>query len=703
MVLVNLLLLVGVILFSVIGGLIGAKKAVGRKAVNLGLLIASFFVAVLVLSSGAFDFVGNLVAELIMEGETGMETVSSLVSGLINFFIKVFIFDILFWVGYGLLKIIVLIVISIAKVNKTQYFVKPKKEDGANVVAGVLGGVTAWFFCLLSLLPIFALSSLLSTAVVEASKEEYSDTYAYELAETFNEEYTFLTDKSYVNYAAKFTGARGLVNFALKSFGKSEIVIDGNANEYNVYSLFKEVATLGVDGVILYERSMTGGHTYGEMHVVVDMVETCAGSPALVSLSAVLVQSADVGGEGVLGEVLSSVTNGAENLQNDILVIKNILENFFEKNKDKEFTAEHLSEDLVEYILDQQNADQIVDNVCRLSSFKNVTAVLSSYGIFTICEMMEIPENKEDALEMLYQDLLTEVNDRSVSKINFSDLDGFIDYLSDNQIKVEDYREQNRDQETGEDDVAILNYDEYFERSKKIIKTLDCYKVETLDDKTVYYADNGEIYVYDNETDLWSSALNDTNLKTLEVFAKYLISKADTYIQNEQEINREELISLINDFQFALSGGEHVAFNQEYSKKISNEENFTTELITEEVVLSKVDKNADVTNGSNALKEILLTASVVLSLGESDGDVAGTLLANFSQVGKVLDALSNFGVTKEVPEVLLKAIAQNKNYSSYFAFESIVKITNNVKNGTSTYTELFTAIQSLYEIANELL
>ena len=703
--LINLSLLLSVILFSVVGGLIAAKKALGKKAVNLALLLVAFFGTVIVLSAGVLDVLGDLLMNLIGE-ELG--AIGGIASGFINFIIRVFVFDIVFWVVYLVLKIVASIVLAIIRVKRFSAFQKPQKN---NVVAGVLGGVTAWFFCLLSLLPIFAITTLATPALAEASKEEYSDTYAYELATVVNDKYSFVTDNSYVNVAAKITGARALINYALNSFGEAEFESNGVTTEYNVYGLIREVATLGVDGVVLYERSMSGGHTYGEMHVVVDMVETLSGSSSLVSMASGLISSnvTEIGGEGIMGEVLGSVTNSltgdnAElNLQNDLAVIKDILDDFITKNNDKEFLADHISDDLVEYLLDKDNADKIVENLSHLSSFKEVTTALSSYGVYAICEMMEIPENKQDAFEAFNAKLLTELNDRSVSVIDYEDLDGFIKYLSDNQITVEGYRQDNVDAESGEDDVAIQNYDEYFSRTDKVNSVFVNYQIEELDGKRVYISSNGETYIYDEASDLWSAS-SLTEIKNAHMLSEFLVKKVDLFLESDTEITKNSFNDFLNEFISQNSNAnEYANFNVSFAQKLLSVDAFTTTLITEEDVISSVDEDADVSNAASALKEILVSASIVLEMGGGNGDIAEVLLNNFSQVGKVLDALHGYGITKNIPETLLKAIAQKEEFSAYFAYESIVKITDNVKQGKSTYTELFTAVQSLYKIASEVL
>lgn len=712
MFLINLLLLLCFVLICLISGLIALKKAVMKKAINLVLLFVSFGASSLILGFGALNFIGDFVLTLLegnIEGLGSLGTASALIVGLVNFLVDVILFDLLFWIIYGFLKLVCLIIISATPLKTKTLFKKP--ENGkTGAVSAVLAGVTTWFFCIFSLLPLFAISSLVTPALNEASKEEYSDTYAYEIAQVVNEKYSFLTDASFVNKAATVTGARGLINLSLNAFGDVEIEENGVITECNVYDLLKDVTALGTDGVIAYEMAVAGGHTYKDMQVLVGVMDVCSNSPSLASLATSVISSELVPNEQdtVLGEILNCVTvqftgeHGAENFSNDLMVIRNLLNDFIEKNADKEFVPEHIADDLLEYLLDKNNADDIVNNLSSLSSFKDVTAVLSSYGVYSICEMMDIPANKEGAFNSLYQDLITELNDKSYNRVNFEDLDEFIKYLSANQIPVSEYKEQNKNTETGEDDVAIVNYEGYFNRTQKIVNVFDKYGVEEFDDTRTYVLKSGDIYVYDKENDLWSK-LDSQTIKNPFLLAEYLIKKVDLVIDNG-EFSEENVKTALLNFATEYSGkSAYATFNANFAEKIRSLDNFTTSLITEEEILSKIDKTADVSGGAEPLKEILISASIVLNLGDGDANVFETLLNNFGQVGKVLDALGNYGITKSVPETLLKAIAQREEVSAYFKYDSIIKITENVKNGTSTYEELFVSIESLYKIANELI
>ena len=61
MVLINLLLVLTILFFSVLAGIKAVKKSAGKKIVNFAILLVSFFCAALILSAGLFDFVGNFL------------------------------------------------------------------------------------------------------------------------------------------------------------------------------------------------------------------------------------------------------------------------------------------------------------------------------------------------------------------------------------------------------------------------------------------------------------------------------------------------------------------------------------------------------------------------------------------------------------------------------------------------------------------
>ncbi len=713
--LANFLLLVCFVLFSVIGGLIACKKAVGKKVCNFALLLVSFFACVITLSSGALDFLGDMIGEMVgLNGEN--LSLGNLPNALINFSIRVIVFDIVFWIVYAVLKIVTAIVLAIFRISKTALFKKPETA-GAKVVSGVFGGLTAWFWCLFSLIPIFAFTWIATPALAAADNKKYDQTYAYEVAEEINGKYSFLTENSTLCQFASLTGAKQLVEFALNSFGQTQIEINGVKTTSNVYSMMKDVARVGADAAIVYELSLSSGNTYGDLDLLVEVLDICEHSPEISTLAASFIKTMvpQNGGDqsqaegDLVSELLPTILGafegegGGKNMQNDLRAIKNILSDFIEHNKDKDFSLELMSQDLMDYIMDDKGLESLFNNLASLSSFKDVTVVLSNFGVSAICDMLVLPGSQQDVYENLINNLVTEVHEGVVStNLNYDEVENFLEYLSDNDKTVQQYIN-----EFGED-VAVQYYNAHLELTEKIFGVFKDAKIQAFDDKMVFVGNNAN-YVYDSQTDKWQTVVDLSECNSVYHLIKYLIQE----VQQNNELTAQILLSHLQAYVSKnQSSTGYIVYNTNFAQKLLSPnaqellmpDAFETQLMTKEIIVSKVKADANPENPAQSLKGLIKAATKVLDLAtESEGEMTDLLLANFGQVGVVLDALYQYEITTDIPEVLLKAISEVKEFAEYLDYNAISDLTENVKAGDTTYEDFFKTVEALYKVANGLI
>ena len=79
------------------------------------------------------------------------------------------------------------------------------------------------------------------------------------------------------------------------------------------------------------------------------------------------------------------------------------------------------------------------------------------------------------------------------------------------------------------------------------------------------------------------------------------------------------------------------------------------------------------------------------------------VMDNFHLAGRLVDNLQSFEMTKELPEHLLLAITQSREYGKYFVADSMAELSQNVKDGKATYEQLFTSVQALYGMINQFI
>lgn len=124
----------------------------------------------------------------------------------------------------------------------------------------------------------------------------------------------------------------------------------------------------------------------------------------------------------------------------------------------------------------------------------------------------------------------------------------------------------------------------------------------------------------------------------------------------------------------------------------------------DEMLASIIKKESYDQEDKQAFAKMISTAALFASKfdGETDSTV-GIVLSNFSLVGRLLDAFQAFELTSELPSKLLISITSNVDYGKYFVDSTVVKMTENVKNGLSTYEELFSSVQAIYKIVNQVI
>lgn len=99
-------------------------------------------------------------------------------------------------------------------------------------------------------------------------------------------------------------------------------------------------------------------------------------------------------------------------------------------------------------------------------------------------------------------------------------------------------------------------------------------------------------------------------------------------------------------------------------------------------------------------KMISAVAEIGSRFNSVDGDAFNVILSDFSAIGTALDAISAFTATADVADGILLAASENETYGKYFADDSVKEMIENVREGNTTYYELFATVEAMYNIAN---
>lgn len=729
--LINLAIFLLVLASCLFAGIRATKKAPGKKIGAFIAVMAAFFTTTALLAGGTLDFLSDILFVLLSSGIVALTEVvalGSVTSILCAFITRVLLFDIVFWIVYILYKLVLKIIIAIIFGKRVKFFL-PSESKGGKVVAGVAGGVTRWYWSMFSILPIFALLSMFTPALQTMDKQEYSTTYVHEIGQTVNKDFSFLTEKGLLVQIGKYTGANALLDYSVDSLATGTMInAQGQQTECNVHKLLQDLINAGVDGAAIYEITLSGTCTYGDLEGAVILIEDLTQNEVVLYIVSDLMGMVETGqgDEAVdvdplvdlIGQMMESYSGekGAENISNDFSKVTEILSAFVASNKDKTFDVDRIEHDLTEYVFDEENMGQVIATLSEFSHFKQTAALFLDMGVATVCEGLGIESDKEDAYQKFSTLMVEQLNDKDSGIIDYEDLDAFVKSLAKDNVSVSAYAEA-----YGEHHPGVVNHKRYISRFEKFSTLIKNQHFESMDNTVLFYSESEDcLYAYDNVKEKWSiyteSAKNNPSL-----LIDYLIREVNALIIEEEDfvagggalpdggfvITEDDFTNCLREATtngklrqtYLGTSSTMLEFNEKIARKMMSVENFETELVYSEDVMSAINLDADIANQTKELGDVISAVSDVFDIIENTEDPTA-IIKNFSEIGTLMDSLVALDLTSEMPEVLLRALAQNEDLAVYFEYDSVVKIIENIKQGKSTYYELCSSIQALYNIAN---
>lgn len=731
--LINLAIFLLLLASCLFAGVRASKKAPGKKIGAFIAVMAAFFITTMLLSSGTLDFLADILFGLLASGLgmlTDVASLGSVASIICSFLTRIFLFDIIFWIAYLLCKLVIKIIIAIIFGKRVKFFL-PSEKKGGKIIAGVAGGLTRWYWSMFSILPIFALLSLFTPALQTMEKKEYSSTYVYEIGQTVNKDFSFLTEDALLVQIGKYTGANALLDYSIDSLATGTMInSQGKQTQCNVHKLLQDFINAGVDGAAIYEITLSGETTYGDLAGAVIIIENVTKNEVVLYVLSDYIgemregqQAGDSGDEqdpmqDLVNQMMDFYASeeGADNMANDFSKITSVLSSFIEANKDKTFDPDRIVDDLTEFVLDEQNMSEVITTLSEFSHFKQTAALFLDMGVVSVCEGLGIDLDEEQAYEKFTTSMLDQLNDKEDGTINNQELDQFIKMLAVENVSVGAYAEA-----YGEHHPGVVNHKKYMARYEGFRTVIKNQYFESMDQSVFFYSESEEcLYVYDDVTDRWAKYTGSVT-NNASVLIDYLVREVNAliveendYVASGNELPEGGFVITEDDFKDCLRevtqngklrqiyqgvSATMIDFNEKIARKMSSIENFETELVYSEDIIKAIDLDADIANQTEELGDIIEAVSQIFDIiGNTEDQTA--IIKNFGKVGTLMDALVAFDLTSDMPEVLLKALAQNEDIAEYFQYDSIVKILQNIEQGKSTYFELCSSIQALYNIAN---
>ena len=723
---------------TALGVLFALRKSIGNRLCVFASVALAYLTAFLLTSAGVFDSISSVALSLLSSIEGVGEVLSSsnlvntsieaLVTGLVRPFFMTLSF-LLLCIVY---RIIVAIVIKIAKLDRFSFF-KASKEDKIwkKIVACTIGAVTFFSLLMLSYLPIASIENIAKPAIETARSEKYEGTYAYELA-TIADEYFLPTGESTAfGKLQKFTGFEAILKGTADALANvSAENDDGTVIEFNSSELLGNVAKCGVNAVILYEYTCRPDEfTMKDAACIADIVDALADSPILLNNALSILtapkddpeatEADEENEEQTLTDKLTDTLRSSyaeadvSVLQGDLREISGIIRTVCLDLDDTALRQSKLIPDVIKYLAEKENTDKVVGNLSALTFFEDSINIVTEFGLNYLCTALGISENKDEYYEDYVDDLYAAINEREYGDYFASEVETFIVYAAENDITVSEYKVVDQGNLT-EVDIGFKNYAHFKPAIEHFEELFASYLLDDKSALSAYTALDGTVYVYDAETDKWARHTNEA-IKASSLASQLLsdrvkeIFKQDieyTITKDDIKVIGAELIAKLENSETLIISDERRAEACGILKTFLSSEGFSPkDVIYRSDIIESLDYESAFNEEDNGhFASIIATAMNFVNqiYGKESTDFS-IYLSNFNLVGRLLDDLQGMNKTSGVPKTMLMAITQHKEYGKYFVTDSIKELTENVKNGVSSYEELFVSVEALYNIVNEII
>ncbi len=738
--------------FALICGIVMYNKPLIKSGIMMITAPIAFIVTALIFSAGVLKFVGNLVTNLIVNYaltvELGSELSSSLqiVSAMVTALANVLLFSLFFWIIEIMMIVLVKVVFKIiAKVKEKKAKTTNKTDDGASetstevlenteetevknakkgfspvilrkLASSLMGVVLGLFLCVFTFYPMISIMNTLHPAFERAWDENHSGSQVSGVAHSVHDNIMSKFEDTAICALGRIQPFDGM--FSLADHLLTDIIFvdkDGNKTHYNVLDTVKDLVSDSVDIAAIYEYAMLSeDHTLSELVLACDVLYDLADHPELLAIVTELVevyqnnaegmQTGEEGVANIFGDLLlSEYTHGnVEALKNDLVVVANVLSLLLHDGEN--VYIDGAGNYVSDFVSDKDKMTPLITELSHFNSYSNVIMTLTEYIVNGLCNELQIYESEDE----FKQEFMIAFG--AVMYDGKADLDGveqFVEHSAENKVAMFNYVVSNPEMPSALDS-SFTHCKEYITDYQAIAALFNEYFFYC--DTTVYYysVDNNTAYKYLNEEGYW--IISEEKMPAVALVVAYM-----TECHNElpNNLSNSELIAKLKNItktalkeKYPLLDSEYINEVCSFADSISTIEERELGIVTKDMVMNALNKDVtpeELANQSDAFAELLMNVGVLVTVSREEGMGVGSILSNFGDVGKMIDIMCELKFTEELPEELLLAIAQNKNYRQYFDVRSIELMIENKKNDKSLYESVFTSIQALYQIASEIM
>lgn len=595
-------------------------------------------------------------------------------------------------------------------------------------LACVIGALTFYSVAMLSYLPLATVENLVKPAVEMVQTEQYDGTYVQDIAKIAGEHFLPSANGTLYGGLQKYTGFSAILNATASSLSEHTVVNnEGEKMQVNFKELIQRLVCNAADVVAVYEYTCRpDDHTLGDVLPVTDVIESLSNEGVLIDAALEILekveQNADQGKDkaekkGIATDLLNFIKDSylgkdASVVQSDLKVVSELAKTLISDNKDTGLRDKKYIPALLDYLAVSENAEKTVAKMSELNVYEGAFDLLAGFGINALCDTLKISEDQEAYYREYLTSVYEAVNERADGEFYSEHVEAFIRYAAENGITVSEYKIADAENLT-ETDFAYTNYKHFISQMQRFESLFVAYLIDDKNAASVYTAEDGTLFVYDGKADTWTLCESEQGLRAGSLAAQLMADRVREIFDEDIEhtISEEEIKVLAAEIIAQLGGDINASEARKESAVallgtlMSNEGFDPNGAVYRAEILDALKKGGGFDDEQNKQFASILTTVASFAkdvYGKTDVGIE-LYMQNFSVIGRVLDNLQKMDKTSDIPEKMLIAITQHKDFGKYFVSDSIIELSQSVKNGTSTYEALFEQVHAFYNIVNQII
>lgn len=596
------------------------------------------------------------------------------------------------------------------------------------VLACAIGALTFYSTAMLSYLPLATVEGLVKPAVEMVQTEEYNGTYVQDMAKIANEHFLPSASNTLFGGLQKYTGFAAILDATTGSLSELSVVNNkGEKTQVNFKALIQGLVCDAADVAAVYEYTCRpDDYTLVDALPVADVIESLADKGVLLEAALEVLEGVEKQAEkkeesseknGISSELLGFVKESylgkdVSVVQDDLKVLSSLAKTLINDNKDAGLRDSKYIPALLEYLASTENAEKTVAKMSELHVYEGAFDLLADFGLNALCDTLKISENEEKYYRDYLLSAYEAVNERADGEFYSEHVEAFIRYAAENGITVSEYKIADAENLT-ETDFAYTNYKHFISQMQRFESLFVTYLIDDKNAASVYTAEDGTLFVYNSKADTWTLCESEQGLRAGSLAAQLMADRVREIFDEDIEhtVSEEEIKVLAAEIIAQLKGEINASEARKKSAAallgtlMSSERFDPNGAVYRTEILAALEKGKGFDETQN--KEFASILTTVASFAKSvygETDVGMELyMQNFASIGRVLDNLQKMEKTAEIPEMMLLAITQHKEFGKYFISDSIIQLSQSVKNGEATYEALFEQVRAFYNIVNQII